>query len=79
MKKLLPSFTLTFTLTLLLTGCASLFKAPTNYQGPDPMARQDSYNSASWTEARADQLESKGMSKAEARALANTEAAMRGR
>ena len=73
-----PSLLLVFIL-FLLAGCASLFKAPANYQGPDPSVRQDSYNRSAWTEARADQLEQKGMSKNEARALANTEAAMRGR
>jgi hypothetical protein len=63
----------------LLTGCASLFKAPPGFGTFGALTVPDPHDRESWIEARADQLESKGMSTREAKGQALTEAALRGR
>ena len=70
---------LILTFSLLLGGCASLFKAPTDRNPPGGPVRADGNDRTSWIEARASQLESKGMSEREAKGQAVTEAALRGR
>ena len=77
MKTKLSLLMLTF--GFLLGGCASFFKAPTDRDAPGGLIRADGYDRTSWIEARAIQLESKGMSQREAKGQAITEAALRGR
>jgi uncharacterized protein YceK len=64
---------------LLLCGCASIFNAPPGHESSGASVRSDSDSRNPWIEARASQLESKGLSAREAKGQAITEAALRGR
>ena len=64
---------------LPLSGCTSLFKAPPGYETSGALTHPETYSRKDWVEARAAQLENKGMSERDAKGQALAEAALRGR
>jgi len=64
---------------VLLSGCASLFKAPPGFETSAALTRPDTYSRQDWIEARSAQLQNKGMSERAAKGQALAEAALRGR